>query len=83
MPKGYFICYSCGKKMEYASQKPPCEVLTGWLTVSQWKGLGAVEHRNFCSFTCLKRWADAQVPKIPKVFLKAFEEGKGSENACL
>ena len=76
MPKGYFICRSCGKRVEYSSEERPCEVLSGWLTVSQWKGLGAVEHYYFCSFSCLKRWADAQVPKIPEVFLKAFEEGK-------
>jgi hypothetical protein len=44
--------------------------------VSQWKGLGAVEHYNFCSFSCLKTWTDTQVPQIPDVFLKAFEEGK-------
>ena len=76
MPKGYSICHSCGKKREYGPEERPCEVLSGWLTVSHWKGLGTVEHYNFCSFICLKRWVDAQIPKIPEVFLKAFEEGK-------
>jgi len=76
MPKGYFVCYSCGKRAEFSPEERHCEVLTGWLTVSQWKGLGAVEHYNFCSFTCLKTWADAQAPKIPEAFLKAFEEEK-------
>jgi len=70
------ICSSCGRKMEFASKERPCEVLSGWLTVSQWKGLRAVEHYNFCSFTCLKRWVAAQVPKVPQVILKAFEGGK-------
>ncbi len=74
MPKGYFVCYSCGKRAEFSPEERPCEVLTGWLTISQWKGLGAVEHYNFCSFTCLKTWADAQAPKIPEAFLRAFEE---------
>lgn len=83
MPKKAFICFSCGKRTEFTSEEPPCEVLSGWLTVAQWKGLGVVEHHNFCSFTCLKRWADAQVPKIPEVFLKAFEEGKRGKNAYL
>ena len=73
MPKGCFICHSCAKKAEYGPEERPCEVLSGWLTVSHWKGLGEVEHYNFCSFTCLKRWADAQVPQIPEVFLKSFE----------
>jgi len=83
MPKRYFICHSCGKRAESSPEEPPCEVLRGWLTVSYWKGLGVVEHYNFCSFTCLKSWADAQVPKIPEVFLKTFDEGKGGENAHL
>jgi hypothetical protein len=33
-----------------------------------------VEHYNFCSFTCLERWAEAQAPKIPEVFLESFAE---------
>lgn len=83
MPKGYFVCHSCGEKVEFCPEEKPCEVLSGWLVVSHWKGLGAVEHYYFCSFICLKRWADAQVPKIPEVFLKAFEKGNGGENAHL
>jgi len=69
--------------VEFSPEERPCEVLSGWLTVSQWKGLGAVEHYNFCSFTCLKRWVDTQVPQVPEPFLKAFEEGKGGKNAYL
>jgi hypothetical protein len=73
--KGCFVCDSCGKTVKYAREERLCEVLTDWLTVSQWKGSGVVEHYNFCSFTCLKKWTDAQVPQIPEVFLKAFGEG--------
>ncbi len=76
MPKGHFVCHSCGKGVEYSSEERPCEVLSGWFAVAQWKGLGAVDQYIFCSFTCLKKWADAQVPKIPEAFLKAFEGGK-------
>jgi hypothetical protein len=76
MPQEHFRCYSCGKTMEFSTWERPCEVLRGWLTVAQWKGLGAVEHYNFCSFTCLKRWVDTQVPQVPEVFPKAFGEGK-------
>jgi len=76
MLKGHCICSSCGRGVEFSPEERPCEVLSGWLTVSQWKGLGEVEHYNFCSFTCLKRWADAQTPKVPEVFLKALEEGE-------
>jgi len=76
MPKGHFICHSCSEIVEFSPEERPCEVLSGWLTVAHWKGFGAVEHYNFCSFTCLKRWVDAQVPKIPEVFLKSFEEGR-------
>ena len=68
------ICASCSKEQELHTKGPPCEALSGWLTVSHWKGLGAVEHYNFCSFTCLERWADAQTPRIPKVFLEAIGE---------
>jgi len=76
MQKRCLICSSCGKRMEFSPQERLCEVFRGWLTVAQWKGLGAVEHYNFCSFTCLKRWVDRQVPQIPEVFLRTFEEGK-------
>lgn len=76
MTQGYFICHSCGKTVEHTEAERPCEVLNGWLMVSRWKGPKVVEHYNFCSLTCLKKWADAQIPQIPNVFLKAFEEGK-------
>ena len=75
--KGCFTCCSCGKKVEYCRDERPCQILTGWLLVSQWKGLGAVEHYHFCSPTCLKIWADTQAPQIPEVFLKAFGDEGG------
>ena len=80
MLKGNFICSSCGRKVESSSEEPPCSVLSGWLTVSHWKRLGSVEHYNFCSFTCLKMWAEAQTPEIPKVFLESFGEESGGGN---
>ena len=70
------VCPSCGKRVGFSPQERPCKVLIGWLTVTQWKGLGAVEHYNFCSFTCLKTWVDNRVPQVPEVFSRAFEEGK-------
>ena len=74
MPDKQFICSSCGRKVESSSKEPPCEVLSGWLTLAHWEGLGSVEHYNFCSFTCLKRWVETQAPEVPKVFLDSFEE---------
>jgi len=81
MLERHIICYSCGQRVEFSSKEPPCEALDGWLTVSHWKGPGAVKHYNFCSFTCLKRWSEAQTPEIPKVFLESFEEGAGGEDS--
>lgn len=69
-----FSCYSCGKRAECCTEEVPCEMLKGWFTVSCWKGLSVVEHYNFCSFSCLKFWVDAQVPQIPEVFLESFGE---------
>ena len=69
-----FSCHSCGQVVESSPEEPPCEVLKGWLTVSRWKGSGSVEHYNFCSFGCLKSWVDAQVPRVPEVFLQPFKE---------
>jgi len=71
-----FSCHSCGKGLESSPEEPPCEVLRGWLTVSYWKGLGAVSHYNFCSISCLKSWVDTRIPKVPEVFLKSFAEDK-------
>lgn len=76
MPRGYFICHSCGERVECTENERPCEVLSGWLMVSLWKEPETVEHYNFCSATCLKAWADTQVPRVPDVFLKAFEKGE-------
>jgi len=75
-PDVKFSCHSCGKTAEGSPGATPCEALQGWLTVSSWEGPGVVEHYNFCSFSCLESWAEAQVPKVPKVFLDSFSEDK-------
>jgi len=72
-----FSCHSCDKEVECPPGELPCEVLKGWLTVSRWKGSGSVEHYNFCSSSCLKTWLDAQVPRVPRVFLESFKEDEG------
>jgi len=76
MRREYFICHSCGKRVECSGEERPCEVLNGWFMVSRWQGPKVVEHYNFCSSTCLKTWTDAQVPQVPDVFLKAFDKEK-------
>ena len=78
----FAICYFCGKKAEYTacsnegvpSEDARCEVLKGWLTVAHWKGMHSVDHYDFCSFSCLQKWVESQIPKVPEVFLKAFEK---------
>jgi hypothetical protein len=75
MPREYFVCRSCGERVECGAKQRPCEVLNGWLMVSRWKGTETVEHYSFCSLICLKAWADTQVPQVPNVFLRAFERG--------
>jgi len=69
-----FSCQSCGKEVECSPGEIPCEALEGWLTVSYWEGPGAVSHYNFCSLSCLKSWVEAQLPRIPDVFLESFGE---------
>ena len=76
MPREYFICHSCGERVECGAKERPCQVLNGWLMVSLWKGPETVEHYNFCSLSCLKTWVDAQVPQVPDAFLRAFEKGR-------
>ena len=76
MKKGCATCHSCGKKVELTLGEPPCKVLSGWLTVSHWKGLESVDQYIFCSFSCLQRWVDTQLPRIPEVFLKSLGEEK-------
>ena len=74
-------CYSCGKKVVYTPyyergnwvKDARCNVLSGWLTVTRWKGKGYVDQYDFCSFSCLQKWVEAQIPKIPKTFLDAFQ----------
>ena len=73
MSRGCFICHCCGARVTCGTDELPCELLTGWLMVSRWGGPGAIEHYSFCCFTCLKAWMDSQVPDVPDVFLKAFD----------
>jgi predicted amidophosphoribosyltransferase len=80
--RGLAVCYSCGKEIEYthcsSRGAPPedaqCKVLSGWLTVSEWKSMGSVDHYDFCSFSCLQKWVDSRTPRVPETFLKAFGE---------
>lgn len=68
------VCHSCGRKVEFNQKERPCDVLSGWLTVSHMKGLESVDHYSFCSFSCLKRWVISHVPEVPEVFLKSLGE---------
>lgn len=72
-----FICSACGRKVEFSPGEAPCEALTGWLSLAQWKGVSSVDHFNFCSFTCLKKWVNAKSPQIPRIFLESFKEESG------
>jgi hypothetical protein len=75
------ICYSCGRRVAYTPcyerealpEDARCNVLAGWLTVTRWKGKGSVDQYDFCSFGCLQKWVEAQIPKIPETFLDAFQ----------
>jgi hypothetical protein len=73
-PDRRFSCQSCGAVIECAPGEAPCEALKGWLTVSHWEGPGIAEHYHFCSFGCLESWVEAQLPKVPGVFLESFDE---------
>ena len=76
------VCQWCGKKAEYtecSERHPPpedarCVVLRGWLSVSHWKGMEALDYYDFCSLTCLQKWVGSKVPKVPETFNRAFEE---------
>ncbi len=80
--RNYVTCHCCGKKAEYTEcsdmSAPPddarCKVLDGWLTVSYWTGLRSINHYDFCSFNCLQKWLESQVPRVPDTFLEAFGE---------
>ncbi|MBI4286153.1 MAG: hypothetical protein HY670_09725 [Chloroflexi bacterium] len=67
-------CQSCGRIVVISPEEPPCKALKGWLTLSHWQGPEAVAQYSFCSFTCLKAWAEAQLPAIPRAFLDSFPE---------
>jgi hypothetical protein len=67
--------------VKFSVKEPPCEVLSGWITVSRWEGLGSVDHYHFCSFSCLKEWAGTQTLVIPKAFLDVFKGESGEKDA--
>lgn len=81
MVKKYSNCETCGKEIAYTEcsetkalpEDPKCAALKGWLTVSQWQGFEAIDRYDFCSFLCLQKWVEKQVPKIPEAFLEAFK----------
>lgn len=70
----YCICHSCGRKVEFSQEELPCDILRDWLIVSCMKGLESVDRYSFCSFSCLQRWVDSQVPIVPEIFLKSLGE---------
>ncbi len=72
-----YSCYICGREAESSPGEPPCKVLKSWLMISHWYDVGVVDHYYFCSFQCLKSWADSQVPNVPDIFLNSFDEDKG------
>ena len=74
MSRTHTICNSCGERVTHSAGERPCEVLNGWLMVSKWAGPGVVEHHSFCCLGCLKTWTDGQVPRVPEVFLRAFDK---------
>jgi len=69
-----FSCRNCGAEVECNPSEIPCAALEGWFTLCAWEGPGQASQYNFCSATCLKSWVDAQVPRIPSVFLESFGE---------
>jgi len=68
------ICYSCGRELELAMGRLPCEQLDGWIMVSWLKGREAVDQYRFCSVDCLRDWLNSQITKVPDAFLKSFDE---------
>jgi hypothetical protein len=81
MSKSYSVCVSCGKRVEYADcseqlptpENPRCQALVGWFTVSKWKGMESYDQFDFCSLDCIRGWIEEQMPKIPEIYLRPFE----------
>ena len=71
---GHVSCQSCGSKIEFAKEEPPCKALAGWYMVAHWLAVESVDHHGFCSATCLQRWVSTQVPEIPRAFLESLED---------
>ena len=75
-------CLTCGKTAEFEActqkcaqpEDARCIVLEGWLSVAYWRGRMEAERYDFCSFTCLQKWVDGKVPRVPESFFKAFNE---------
>ena len=74
MSQRCFTCGSCGKEASHTAEQRPCEALSGWVMVTEWGGPGAIDQRFFCCYDCLRTWADARVPEIPDVFLRALDK---------
>lgn len=72
MQRKTVVCHSCGRELEHKPGCVPCEELTGWITISIWKGKESVDHFNFCCFGCLRDWIENRSPRIPNAFLQAF-----------
>ena len=74
MPGRCSVCSLCGVRVELAKHELPCEVLRGWLIVSRLKGPEAIERHSFCSTDCLKKWLEAESPKVPEIFIRSIDE---------
>ena len=68
------ICHSCGEEVALRRGELPCDVLRGWFMLSHLKEPEVVDRYSFCSFGCLQKWLNKQLPAVPDVFIQSLTE---------
>ncbi len=68
------ICSCCGKEVALSRGQLPCDVLYGWFMLSHLKEPEVVDRYSFCSYSCLQKWLNQQLPAVPDVFMQSLSE---------
>lgn len=78
MMKRCYVCSTCSRRVDLGPSEIPCDTLKGWYVITGFKGLETVERHNFCCLSCMYKWVENAVPKVPDIFIDSLKDEEES-----